>query len=43
MQFFTRHEVLDLVVVDGKARGSMARDLVTGEIERDGAQVVVID
>jgi succinate dehydrogenase / fumarate reductase flavoprotein subunit len=28
-----RHEMLDLVIVDGKARGIIARDLVTGEIE----------
>jgi succinate dehydrogenase / fumarate reductase flavoprotein subunit len=30
---YTRHEMQDLVVIDGKARG-IARDLVTGEIER---------
>jgi len=38
----TRHEMLDLVVVDGKARGIIARDLVTGEIERHSAHAVVI-
>ena len=37
-----RHEMLDLVVVDGKARGIIARDLVTGEIERHSAHAVVI-
>jgi succinate dehydrogenase / fumarate reductase flavoprotein subunit len=38
----TRHEMLDLVVVDGKARGIIARDLVSGEIERHSAHAVVI-
>lgn len=39
---FNRHEMLDLVVVDGKARGIIARNLVTGEIERHSAHAVVI-
>ncbi len=39
---FARHEMLDLVLVDGKARGIIARDLVTGKIERHGAHAVVI-
>ncbi len=39
---YNRHEMLDLVIVDGKARGIIARDLVTGEIERFGAHAVVI-
>ncbi len=39
---YTRHEMLDLVVIDGKARGIIARDLVTGEIERHSAHAVVI-
>ena len=39
---FARHEMLDLVVVDGKARGIIARDLVSGEIERHSAHAVVI-
>ena len=38
----TRHEMLDLVVIDGKARGIIARDLVSGEIERHSAHAVVI-
>lgn len=42
VQPFNRHEMLDLVLVDGKARGIIARDLVTGEIERHGAHAVVI-
>ncbi len=39
---YNRHEMLDVVVVDGKARGIIARDLVTGEIERHSAHAVVI-
>lgn len=38
----TRHEMLDLVTIDGKARGIIARNLVTGEIERHSAHAVVI-
>ena len=37
-----RHEMLDLVKVDGKARGIIARNLVTGAIERHSAHAVVI-
>lgn len=39
---FTRHEMMDLVLVDGKARGIIARDLVSGEIERHSAHAVVL-
>ena len=39
---YTRHEMLDLVIVDGKARGIIARNLITGEIERHSAHAVVI-
>ncbi|MDR2425232.1 MAG: fumarate reductase/succinate dehydrogenase flavoprotein subunit [Prevotellaceae bacterium] len=39
---FPRHEMLDLVMIDGKARGIVARNLETGEIERHGAHAVVI-
>ncbi len=39
---YTRHEMLDVVMVDGKARGIIARDLITGEIERHSAHAVVI-
>ncbi|GFR80707.1 succinate dehydrogenase flavoprotein subunit [Elysia marginata] len=39
---FTRHEMLDLVIVDGKARGIIARNMVTGEIARHSAHAVVI-
>lgn len=39
---YNRHEMLDLVLIDGKARGIIARDLVTGEIERHSAHAVVL-
>lgn len=42
IQAFNRHEMLDLVLVDGKARGIIARDLVSGDIERHSAHAVVI-
>ena len=42
IKMYNRHEMLDLVVVDGKARGIIARNLVTGEIQRHSAHAVVI-
>lgn len=42
IQSFTRHEMMDLVLVDGKARGIIARDMVTGEIQRHSAHAVVL-
>ena len=39
---YTRHEMLDVVKIDGKARGIIARDLKTGKIERHSAHAVVI-
>ena len=39
---FARHEMLDLVVIDGKARGVIVRDMDTGAVERHGAHVVVL-
>ncbi|MFN4761880.1 fumarate reductase/succinate dehydrogenase flavoprotein subunit [Gillisia sp. Q332] len=39
---YNRHEMMDLVLVDGKARGIIARNLVTGEIEKHSAHAVVI-
>ena len=42
IEMFNRHEMLDVVVVDGKARGIIARNLVTGEIERHSAHAVVL-
>ncbi|WP_338732549.1 fumarate reductase/succinate dehydrogenase flavoprotein subunit [Mangrovimonas cancribranchiae] len=42
IKMYNRHEMLDVVVVDGKARGIIARNLVTGEIERHSAHAVVL-
>jgi succinate dehydrogenase / fumarate reductase flavoprotein subunit len=42
IEMFNRHEMLDVVKVDGKARGIIARNLTTGEIERHSAHAVVI-
>ena len=42
VQLYTRYEMLDLVIIDGRARGIIARNLVTGEIERYSAHAVVI-
>ena len=42
VEMFSRHEMLDVVIVDGKARGIIARDLVTGKIERHGGHAVLL-
>jgi succinate dehydrogenase / fumarate reductase flavoprotein subunit len=42
IKMYNRHEMMDVVIVDGKARGIIARNLVTGEIERHSAHAVVI-
>ncbi|MDT8411998.1 MAG: fumarate reductase/succinate dehydrogenase flavoprotein subunit [Vicingaceae bacterium] len=42
IKMYNRHEMLDLVLVDGKARGIIARNLVTGAVERHSAHAVVI-
>lgn len=42
IDMYNRHEMLDVVKIDGKARGIIARDLVTGKIERHSAHAVVI-
>ncbi len=42
IKMYNRHEMLELVIIDGKARGIIARNLVTGEIERHSAHAVVI-
>jgi succinate dehydrogenase / fumarate reductase flavoprotein subunit len=42
IQMYNRHEMLDVVKVDGKARGIIARNLISGEIERHSAHAVVI-
>ncbi len=42
IKMYNRHEMLDVVIVDGKARGIIARNLITGEIERHSAHAVVV-
>lgn len=42
VKMFNRREMLDLVLVDGKAKGIIVRNLLTGEIERHAAQAVVL-
>ena len=42
VHMFPRHEMLDLVIVDGRARGIIARELITGEIKRYEADAVVL-
>ena len=42
VKLYTRYEMLDVVVIDGRARGIIARNLVTGKVERFAAHAVVI-
>ena len=42
IKMYNRHEMMDLVVINGKARGIITRNLVNGKIERHGAHAVVI-
>ncbi len=42
VKMYTRHEMLDVVTIDGKARGIIARDLITGELERHFGHAVLI-
>lgn len=42
VEMYSRHEMLDVVKIDGKARGIIARDLVSGKIKRFGAHAVVV-
>jgi len=42
IKMYSRHEMMDVVVVDGKARGIISRDLVSGKLERHSAHAVVI-
>ncbi|MGZ3660367.1 MAG: fumarate reductase/succinate dehydrogenase flavoprotein subunit [Bdellovibrionota bacterium] len=42
VELFARREMLDLVVVDGKARGIIARNLITGELESYAADAVIV-
>jgi succinate dehydrogenase / fumarate reductase flavoprotein subunit len=42
VKMFSRHEMLELIIVDGRARGIVTRDMVTGEIEAHTADMVVL-
>ncbi len=42
VKMYNRHEMLDLVLVDGKARGIITRNIITGEIDRHAAHCVVL-
>lgn len=42
VKMYSRHEMLDVVVVDGKARGIIARNLITGELERHFGHAVLL-
>ncbi|SJZ53907.1 succinate dehydrogenase subunit A [Chitinophaga eiseniae] len=42
VKMYSRHEMLDIVKIDGKARGIIARDLITGELERHFGHAVLI-
>jgi succinate dehydrogenase / fumarate reductase, flavoprotein subunit len=42
VKLYNRRDILDIVLVDGRARGVIARNLVTGEIERHSAHAVVL-
>ena len=42
VKMYTRYEMVDVIIIDGRARGILARNLITGAIERFGAHAVVI-
>jgi succinate dehydrogenase / fumarate reductase flavoprotein subunit len=42
VEMLNRHEMMEVVMVDGKARGIIARNLITGELERHSAHAVVL-
>lgn len=42
VKMYSRHEMLELVIIDGKARGIIARNLVTGELERHFGHAVLL-
>ena len=42
VELFSRHELLDVVLVEGRAAGVVVRDLITGELERHAAHAVVL-
>ena len=42
VKMFSRHEMLDIVMIDGKARGIIARDLISGKLERHFGHAVLL-
>src|SRR6187455_369485 len=42
VKMYTRHEMLDIVMIDGKTRGIIARDLITGKLERHFGHAVLL-
>jgi len=42
VEMFTRHEMLDIVVIDGKSRGIIARNLINGELEKHFGHAVLL-
>ena len=42
VQMFTKHEMVDIVLVDGHAKGIIARNLITGELEKHASNAVVL-
>jgi len=42
VEMFTRHEMLDVVIIDGKARGIIARDMISGKLERHFGHAVLL-
>ena len=42
IKMYNRHEMMDIVLINGKARGIIAKNLITGKLERHGAHAVVI-
>jgi len=42
VRLYNRHEMMDVVIIDGKARGIIARDLITGKLERHFGHAVVV-
>jgi len=42
VKLYNRHEMMDLVIIDGKARGIIARDLISGKLERHFGHAVVV-
>ncbi|HEV8283298.1 MAG TPA: fumarate reductase/succinate dehydrogenase flavoprotein subunit [Chitinophagaceae bacterium] len=42
VKMYARHEMLDIVIIDGKCRGIIARDLISGQLERHSAHAVLL-